>query len=140
MLRWEGLHPLLHKQFQSNQAIGQEALTQTWQGVSSISFEADETLKKLIERDKLCQTALVDVIPELCFNSIKHGKASEVMVSIEKSSPKTILLKVSDNGQKVAEKSNKGLGTKLLDECAISWKREKAKDLVVTSAEFAISA
>lgn len=115
-------------------------VTQTWQGVSSISFVADETLKKQIERDKLCQTALVDVIPELCFNSIKHGKASEVMVSIEKSSPKTILLKVADNGQKVAEKSNKGLGTKLLDECAISWKREKAKDLVVTSAEFAISA
>lgn len=115
-------------------------VTQTWQGVSSISFVADETLKKQIERDKLCQTALVDVIPELCFNSIKHGKASEVMVSIEKSSPKTILLKVSDNGQKVAVKSNKGLGTKLLDECAISWKREKAKDLVVTSAEFAISA
>jgi signal transduction histidine kinase len=115
-------------------------VTQTWQGVSSISFVADETLKKQIERDKLCQTALVDVIPELCFNSIKHGKASEVMVSIEKSSPKTILLKVADNGQKVAEISNKGLGTKLLDECAISWKREKAKDLVVTSAEFAISA
>ena len=115
-------------------------VTQTWQGVSSISFVADETLKKQIERDKLCQTALVDVIPELCFNSIKHGKASEVMVSIEKSSPKTILLKVADNGQKVAEKSNKGLGTKLLNECAISWKREKAKDLVVTSAEFAISA
>lgn len=115
-------------------------VTQTWQGVSSISFVADETLKKQIERDKLCQTALVDVIPELCFNSIKHGKASEVMVSIEKSSPKTILLKVADNGQKVAGKSNKGLGTKLLNECAISWKREKAKDLVVTSAEFAISA
>jgi len=114
-------------------------VTQTWQGVSTITFVADDDLKKQIEKDKLCQTALVDMIPELCFNSIKHGKASEVQVSIEQHSPKTILLKVQDNGKKIAEKSTRGLGTKLLEECAISWKREKANNLVTTSAEFAIS-
>lgn len=79
------------------------------------------------------------MIPELCFNSIKHGKASEVEVSLEQNSPKTIILKVQDNGNKIEEKSTKGLGTKLLDECAINWKREKSKDLVITSAEFAFS-
>jgi hypothetical protein len=71
---------------------------------------------------------------------LKHGKASEVKVSVEQNSPKTILLKVQDNGKKIAEKSTRGLGTKLLEECAISWKREKANNLVTTSAEFAISA
>jgi len=80
------------------------------------------------------------VIPELCFNSIKHGKANELKVLIEQNSPKTIVLKVQDNGQQTEVKSSKiGLGTKLLDECAISWKREKSKDLVITSAEFALS-
>ena len=116
-----------------------ENITETWQGLAKISFVADEKLKERIQNDNLCQTALVDVIPELCFNSIKHGKASEVEVSLEQNSPKTIILKVQDNGNKVEENSTKGLGTKLLDECAISWKREKSKDLVITSAEFAFS-
>jgi len=80
------------------------------------------------------------VIPELCFNSIKHGKANELKVLIEQNSPKTIVLKVQDNGQQMEVKSSKvGLGTKLLDECAISWKREKEQGLIVTSAEFAFS-
>jgi signal transduction histidine kinase len=114
---------------------------QTWQGLATIKFSVDEKLKKIIQNDNLCQTALVDVIPELCFNSIKHGKANELKVLIEQNSPKTIVLKVQDNGQQMEVKSSKvGLGTKLLDECAISWKREKEQGLIVTSAEFALSA
>jgi signal transduction histidine kinase len=112
---------------------------QTWQGLATIKFVADENLKQAIQNDTLCQTALIDIIPELCFNSIKHGKADELLVLIEQNSPKTILLKVQDNGRKFEGKSTIGLGTKLLEECAISWKREKAKDLVITSAEFAFS-
>ena len=118
-----------------------ENVQQTWQGLATITFSVDEKLKKIIQNDNLCQTALVDVIPELCFNSIKHGKANELNVLIEQNSPKTIVLKVQDNGQQMEVKSSKvGLGTKLLDECAISWKREKEQGLIVTSAEFALSA
>jgi uncharacterized protein YukE len=118
-----------------------ENVQQTWQGLATIKFSVDGNLKKIIQNDKLCQTALVDVIPELCFNSIKHGKANELKVLIEQNSPKTIVLKVQDNGQQMEVKSSKvGLGTKLLEECAISWKREKEQGLIVTSAEFALSA
>ena len=118
-----------------------ENVQQTWQGLATITFSVEEKLKKIIQNDNLCQTALVDVIPELCFNSIKHGKANELKVLIEQNSPKTIVLKVQDNGQQTEVKSSKiGLGTKLLEECAISWKREKEQGLIVTSAEFALSA
>ncbi len=118
-----------------------ENVQQTWQGLATIKFSVEEKLKKIIQNDNLCQTALVDVIPELCFNSIKHGKANELKVLIEQNSPKTIVLKVQDNGQQMEVKSSKiGLGTKLLEECAISWKREKEQGLIVTSSEFALSA
>jgi signal transduction histidine kinase len=118
-----------------------ENVQQTWQGLATIKFSVDEKLKKIIQNDNLCQTALVDVIPELCFNSIKHGKANELNVLVDQNSPKTIVLKVQDNGQQMEVKSSKvGLGTKLLEECAISWKREKEQGLIVTSAEFALSA
>ena len=117
-----------------------ENVQQTWQGLATIKFSVEEKLKKIIQNDNLCQTALVDVIPELCFNSIKHGKANEIKVLIEQNSPKNIVLKVQDNGQQLEVKSSKvGLGTKLLEECAISWKREKEQGLIVTSAEFAFS-
>ena len=117
-----------------------EKLKQTWQGVAVINFEANQEVINNVDNDNLCSTALLDIIPELCFNSIKHGQASEVEVSLTQINPKTILLQVKNNGVEGDKDSQKGLGTKLLDECAISWHRNREKELIITSAEFAISA
>lgn len=117
-----------------------EKLKQTWQGVAVINFEANQEVINNVDKDNLCSTALLDIIPELCFNSIKHGQASEVEVSLSHINPKTILLQVKNNGLVGDKDSQKGLGTKLLDECAISWHRNREKELIITSAEFAISA
>ena len=117
-----------------------EKLKQTWQGVAVINFEANQEVINNVDKDNLCSTALLDIIPELCFNSIKHGQASEVEVSLTQINPKTILLQVKNNGLIGDSDSQKGLGTKLLDECAISWHRNREKELIITSAEFAISA
>ena len=117
-----------------------EKLKQTWQGVAVINFEANQEVINNVDKDNLCSTALLDIIPELCFNSIKHGQASEVEVSLSHINPKTILLQVKNNGLVGDKDSQKGLGTKLLDECAISWHRNREKEHIITSAEFAISA
>ena len=117
-----------------------EKLKQTWQGVAVINFEANQEVIENVDKDILCSTALLDIIPELCFNSIKHGQASEVDVSLTQINPKTILLQVKNNGLVGDKESQKGLGTKLLDECAISWHRNREKEHIITSAEFAISA
>ena len=117
-----------------------EKLKQTWQGVAVINFEANQEVINNVDKDNLCSTALLDIIPELCFNSIKHGQASEVEVSLSHINPKTILLQLKNNGVEGDKDSQKGLGTKLLDECAISWHRNREKELIITSAEFAISA
>ena len=117
-----------------------EKLKQTWQGVAVINFEANQEVINNVDKDILCSTALLDIIPELCFNSIKHGQASEVEVSLTHINPKTILLQVKNNGLVGDKDSQKGLGTKLLDECAISWHRNREKEHIITSAEFAISA
>ena len=117
-----------------------EKLKQTWQGVAVINFEANQEVIDNVDKDNLCSTALLDIIPELCFNSIKHGQASEVEVSLTHINPKTILLQVKNNGLEGDKDSQKGLGTKLLDECAISWHRNREKEHIITSAEFAISA
>jgi two-component sensor histidine kinase len=117
-----------------------DKLKQTWQGVASISFEANQEVINNVDKDNLCSTALLDIIPELCFNSIKHGQASQVQVTLTQINPKTILLQVKNNGLVGDKESQKGLGTKLLDECAISWHRNREKEHIITSAEFAISA
>lgn len=117
-----------------------EKLKQTWQGVAVINFEANQEVINNVDKDILCSTALLDIIPELCFNSIKHVQASEVEVSLSHINPKTILLQVKNNGLVGDKDSQKGLGTKLLDECAISWHRNREKEHIITSAEFAISA
>jgi len=116
-----------------------ENIRQTWDGVAQIEFRTDPTLVTEIKKDNLCQTALIDIIPELCFNSIKHGKATKVQVELSALNPNTVLLKVKDNGNSAPVNSKKGLGTKLMEECSISWKREKDQGQIVTSAEFALS-
>jgi signal transduction histidine kinase len=106
----------------------------------SHNFEANQEVINNVDKDNLCSTALLDIIPELCFNSIKHGQASQVQVTLTQINPKTILLQVINDGVQIDKDSTKGLGTKLLDECAISWHRNREKEHIITSAEFAISA
>lgn len=98
-------------------------LGETWEGLAIIELRGTPEDSHRLETDPRLMVTLGELVPELAFNSIKHGLATSVVFEIQIPDPKTLLLTCQDNGTRPPESSRVGLGTKLLDECAIRWSR-----------------
>ena len=110
---------------------------ENWLSVASVTSQISDL--ELIQQDVLCVVALIDVIPELVFNAIKHGKADAIDISIKLRDKRIVELAVQDNGIYELVELGSGLGTKIMNESAISWKRERIPGQTITTAEFAYS-
>lgn len=113
--------------------------TENWASVAAVTCHISEQDLESIHRDALSEAALVDVIPELVFNAIKHGKANAIDISVKFKDERIVELTVQDNGIHELFNLGSGLGTKILNESAISWSRERVDGSTVTTAEFAYS-
>jgi signal transduction histidine kinase len=116
-----------------------ERVRGNWSTIAVISFNSDPVTLKAIERDPLCSTSIIDVIPELVFNGIKHGKATEIDLQLNLIHEQKVQLSVIDNGSFEKVESAIGLGTSILNESCISWSRERSNAQTITVADFALS-
>lgn len=116
-----------------------ERVRENWSNVAVISFHYHPTVLQAIERDSLCRTSIIDVIPELVFNGIKHGRATEIDLLLELIGGERVRLSVIDNGNFEKLESTLGLGTTILNESCISWTRQRDKARTVTITDFAFS-
>jgi two-component sensor histidine kinase len=66
-----------------------------------------------------------DLIPELVFNSVRHGSARGIDVQLEIADFRTLSLTVIDDGTGVPDMTRHGLGSSLLDEASITWSRTR---------------
>jgi signal transduction histidine kinase len=114
-----------------------EKIRENWINIAKISLESDRAILKSIEKDFLCSTSIIDVIPELVFNGIKHGKATEIDLLLELIDDRKVRLSVIDNGSFEKVESAIGLGTTILNESCISWTRDRNNARTVTVADFA---
>jgi len=114
-----------------------EKIRENWINIAKISLESDRAILKTIEKDFLCSTSIIDVIPELVFNGIKHGKATEIDLMLELIGDRKVRLSVIDNGSFEKVESAIGLGTTILNESCISWTRDRSNAQTVTVADFA---
>lgn len=94
-----------------------------WEGVAAVSYRIAPTADLAAKSDTLARTVLVDLIPELCFNAVKHGNAREIDIAIDLLDPRTLRLSVCNNGTSPQPSVRKGLGTALLEECTVHWSR-----------------
>lgn len=100
------------------------ALTQSnWAGAAQVTFMPDRTVNEALALDPLCTRSVNDLIPELVFNSIRHGEATSIDVRLEAVDRRTMRLTVTDNGGTPLATAHRGLGTALLDQASISWSR-----------------
>lgn len=95
-------------------------------GVADITFDIEPELEKIVNHDIFCLTTINDLLPELCFNSINHGKAQRIEISVVKVQDRVIELVAVDNGASELVELRQGMGTRLLDECAMRWSRSRA--------------
>lgn len=112
-----------------------EEINSTWFGIATISSALVAVTPEELEKDPVLMTTLSELYSELSFNSIKHGKASQIDFVLEKISEDTVCLTCKDNGNQSPDSGRIGLGTKLLDECALEWRRDSTKEAKGTTTE-----
>jgi signal transduction histidine kinase len=91
-----------------------------WSGIAAVRITTTtEAIQSLIS-DSPAAAIVIDLCNEFCSNSIRHGKANFVEISID-AEPSEIKMIVRDNGETPKASSGLGLGTRFLTNCSISW-------------------
>ena len=107
-----------------------------WEGVVQIDFEADPDAMQVLVEDGFAQIAMVEIVREAVSNSVKHGRADQVQISISQEQAadrSTLVLTVKDNGAAKKEKTA-GLGSKVLSELTLDWNLTKSESGAVLEA------
>jgi signal transduction histidine kinase len=117
-----------------------EKIAHSWEKVAKIEPVIEPEVLNKIELDQLCRNALVDVLPELVFNGIKHGKATDFRIELNHLPVSNVVrLVITDNGNFELVESVTGVGTRILNDSCISWNRIRKDSKTITTADFAFS-
>lgn len=117
-----------------------EETVATWANVCNIVWNISPEHKQIIGQDDLLGHALEDVIPELAFNSVNHGRAKSLSFTFEIIDDRTLRMIASDDGRQTGSSGRVGLGSKLLDDCCISWQRDSTPAGTVTRCDLPVKA
>jgi hypothetical protein len=110
------------------------ALTQSnWSDTVTLIFTIHDGVRGALAADALCARSVNDLIPELVFNSVRHGNANVIDVQLTIADHRTLCLTVMDDGSISPDAGRHGLGSALLDEASISWSRTRSEDRTTTS-------
>ena len=96
-------------------------------------FLVREHVKQALSVDSLCARSVNDLIPDLVFNSVRHGSATAIKVELELADTRTLCLTVIDNGINDIIDTRYGLGSALLDDASISWTRTRGGEHTKTT-------
>ncbi|MEY3733258.1 MAG: hypothetical protein RL347_617 [Actinomycetota bacterium] len=105
-------------------ADGLEGVSRSWAGICDVVLVASDDCGHRLDADTACREMALEVLSEAVSNAVRHGKASRVCVSVRCSSDR-VEITVLDNGHG-GEARAPGLGTRVLDSCALEWSRDAA--------------
>ena len=110
-------------------------LAEFWDGVATIRFKISPTAKRVLANHPVTSSTAIELIREACSNAVRHGRAAQIRVSVGASKDQRRLeLNVTNDGTLVKMTTQPGLGTKLLNELALTWTLTSADNLTVLEA------
>ncbi len=101
-----------------------DGIANVWSRSCTTKWFADAELREQIQRDQDSSFCVIEIVREAVGNAVRHGKATQVDVAVMESEPGVLKIVVKDYGAGIAEKSIAGLGSAMLDQISLSWKRE----------------
>ena len=113
------------------------AVRQTWKPICDISWSLDPSTAALVGSDPVCVSTLSSVIVEGCSNSVIHGNANVIDITLEAHGERCVNLSIADNGTPTAEVVE-GLGTQMLNDVCLSWERTHSPHGTVLVAGFPV--
>lgn len=97
-------------------------LSEFWDGVAKIRWRLSPAAKKAVTEHPVTSATAIELIREACSNAVRHGRAAQIRVSVAVSKDQSrLLINVSNDGALVKLTTQPGLGTKLMNELALSW-------------------
>ena len=109
-----------------------------WSDSVEIKIEIADELEQAITSEPLTCEATIELTRELVTNSIKHGKANRVQVSISSVDKSRFGVEVIDNGSAPDPEAEPGYGTKVLNELSLKWERTRSGDTTRAYAEMVL--
>ena len=114
-------------------------IKELWAGSVEVEIEIPTELELAITNEPLTCEATIELARELVTNSIKHGQASRVKVTINQIDPTRFSVEVTDNGKAPLEGATPGYGTKVLNELSLNWERTRLGDTTRSYAEMVLA-
>ena len=103
-------------------------LTTTWSRVCNVSLDIDETARAALDNDDILRSTVTEIMTEAVSNSIRHGDAKHVQITLDVDTSDQVRLRVDDDGVGQVPTNGQGLGSTFLDECTSGWS-SKSSDL-----------
>lgn len=120
----EAMTELVLERFRTRDVhVALERVRGTWSGLCEISFDAADEVMAQLATDPVCASAVMDIVTEACSDSVRHGRASHVLISLGRSDD-VLHIEVVDDGSGVIEGWQAGLGSAFLDAVTVWWSRE----------------
>lgn len=124
-------------------AVMMQRTRATWAGIATIHLVATPEVLDRVAADPVTLQTVVDLIPELCFNAIRHASATWVRIQLDDWSPsgdgvppdaRILRLTVANDGRADTTEAGSGMGTQLLEGASLRWRRFARGDTTVTEA------
>ena len=98
----------------------------TWQDVCKVDVRVDPDVAAALDADVVARACILDVVTDAVSNAVRHGGADLVDLALDRDGDGDgdgdgLRLVVADNGTPQPGPAGRGLGTALLEECAIEW-------------------
>lgn len=96
-------------------------IAQTWDGVCVVTHSSTAEAKQLLSGSNATSTCVAEIAKELVSNAFRHGKATEVEISISLAGPGDILITSINNGTSVKKAKTDGIGSEMFSELTSRW-------------------
>ena len=106
-----------------------DRLAGTWAGVCTVQLACDDAGFRVLAGDAVLRSTVHEIMTEAVSNAVRHGRAQEVGITVAMGSDgaERLTLVVDDDGRGEIGASS-GLGTQILDQCALHWSLEQRAD------------
>jgi len=105
---------------------GLERMRSTWEGTCVIDDHVSPVAAQVMATDGVIRSILIDIVSEAVSNAVWHGHATTATIRIDVVGDDLdeLLVEVITDSRGIEEPKRQGLGTQLLDECTLRWRRE----------------
>ncbi|MFM8896155.1 MAG: hypothetical protein ACKOE2_12500, partial [Actinomycetales bacterium] len=100
----------------------------TWDGLCEVIIDVGDRARTGLDDDLVLRAIVVEIVSEAVSNAVRHGRATRAHVILSVQSDGMLLVRAVDNGLNATPDRGRGLGSRLLDECAMHWSRQANVD------------